>query len=49
MIGSTLSSAGDVNNDGFFEFLIGAKYATANGLSQAGMVYVIFGRTGAGV
>jgi hypothetical protein len=44
--GSSLSSAGDVNGDGFSDLLIGARGAdaSANGKSAAGDSYVIFGR-----
>ena len=43
--GRRVSSAGDVNGDGFDDMLIGANYADAsgNGKSSAGESYVIFG------
>ena len=41
--GSSVSSAGDVNGDGFDDILVGAKYGDDGGYS-AGEVYVIFGR-----
>jgi len=43
--GSSVSSAGDVNGDGFDDMLIGARTADAlgNGKSNAGDSYVIFG------
>ena len=43
--GLSVSSAGDVNGDGFDDLLIGARFADAagNGKSEAGESYVIFG------
>ncbi|MGN7614528.1 hypothetical protein ACQZV8_20860, partial [Magnetococcales bacterium HHB-1] len=40
--GSHISSAGDLNGDGFEDFLIGARYADYNG-ANAGAAYVLFG------
>src|SRR4028118_946358 len=40
--GSSVSSAGDVNGDGFDDLIIGAKYADGNGISS-GQSYVVFG------
>jgi Ca2+-binding RTX toxin-like protein len=40
--GSSLSSAGDVNGDGFADILIGAPYAYAGGNDSA--AYVVFGK-----
>ncbi|HEY3252549.1 MAG TPA: Ig-like domain-containing protein [Polyangiaceae bacterium] len=40
-IGSAISSAGDVNHDGFDDILIGASLAGSNG---AGRAYVVYGR-----
>ena len=37
------ASAGDVNNDGFADLIVGAHAATPNGISFAGEAYVIFG------
>ncbi|WP_419790121.1 integrin alpha, partial [Pseudomonas atacamensis] len=43
--GSSVSSAGDVNGDGFDDVLIGAFFAAASGntKSRAGDSYVVFG------
>jgi hypothetical protein len=43
--GASVSRAGDVNGDGIADLAIGAPSADANGLVEAGEVYVIFGRT----
>lgn len=42
--GISVSSAGDVNNDGFDDRLIGASNASPGGAAQAGEAYVVFGR-----
>src|SRR6185503_9786835 len=44
--GSRVSSAGDVNGDGLADLIIGAKYADAAGLVDAGRSYVVFGKDG---
>jgi Ca2+-binding RTX toxin-like protein len=41
--GSSVSSAGDVNGDGFDDLIIGARTASPNGISYAGQSYVVFG------
>lgn len=41
--GSSVSTAGDLNNDGFDDFVIGAEGNNENG-SNAGSAYVYFGR-----
>ncbi|WP_392535924.1 beta strand repeat-containing protein [Nostoc sp. C117] len=41
--GRSVSSAGDINGDGFDDLIIGAYGASANGQSSAGQSYVIFG------
>lgn len=42
--GSTISSAGDVNADGFADMLVGSSRASPEGRTQAGMIYVLYGR-----
>src|SRR4028119_2326607 len=39
----SVSSAGDVNGDGFDDLIIGARSADPNGISKAGQSYVVFG------
>jgi Ca2+-binding RTX toxin-like protein len=41
--GYSVSSAGDVNGDGFDDLIIGAAYADPNGINNAGQSYVVFG------
>ena len=41
--GFAVSTAGDINNDGFDDFLIGAHFAGPDAGSDAGVAYVIFG------
>jgi hypothetical protein len=41
--GSSVDTAGDINNDGFDDFIVGAYGVTANGLNECGAVYVVFG------
>src|SRR4028119_1269055 len=42
--GESVSSAGDVNADGFDDLIIGASSADPNGLRGAGQSYVVFGQ-----
>ena len=42
-LGDNVSSAGDVNGDGFDDLLLGASEADPNGIEQAGSSYVLFG------
>jgi hypothetical protein len=44
--GWAVASAGDINNDGYDDFLIGAR-ESAGGGQLRGTVYVVFGRSGA--
>ncbi len=44
--GAPVSSAGDVNGDGFDDLLIGAINADPNGQNNAGESYVVFGKVG---
>jgi Ca2+-binding RTX toxin-like protein len=41
--GESVSSAGDVNGDGFDDLIIGAIWADPNGINRAGQSYVVFG------
>ena len=42
--GISVSTAGDINGDGFSDLLIGSHFATPNGQSRAGKSYVVFGK-----
>ncbi|MBE8967629.1 FG-GAP repeat protein [Nostocales cyanobacterium LEGE 12452] len=42
-LGRSVSSAGDINNDGFDDLIIGASGADPNGKLNAGESYVVFG------
>ena len=44
--GYSVSSAGDVNGDGFDDIIIGAKHAAISGQYTVGQAYVIFGKAG---
>ena len=41
--GASISSAGDINGDGFDDLIIGAPYADQNGIYNSGSSYVVFG------
>ena len=41
--GWSVSSAGDVNGDGYDDLIIGVRYADPNGVSSAGETYVFYG------
>src|SRR5260221_3168574 len=43
--GHSVSTAGDVNGDGFADLIIGAPYDSANG-TNSGASYVVFGKAG---
>lgn len=43
---SNVSSAGDINGDGFDDIIIGANNASPDGKSDAGATYVVFGKAG---
>ncbi len=42
-VGDSVSSAGDVNGDGYDDLIIGAQDADPNGNSSAGETYVVYG------
>ena len=44
--GYSVSSAGDINGDGFDDIVIGAEYADPNGVGNSGESYVVFGQAG---
>jgi hypothetical protein len=46
--GTSVTAAGDLNKDGFADFIIGAPNTAANGRTQAGESYIIFGSAGLG-
>ena len=41
--GTSVSSAGDVNGDGYDDLIIGARYGDPNGDSDAGETYIVYG------
>lgn len=43
-LGDSVSSAGDLNNDGIDDLLIGSYYASPENRTHTGIVYVLFGR-----
>ena len=43
--GFAVSSAGDVNGDGFDDLIVGARYADPAGGADAGKSYVVFGKS----
>ncbi|MEH2176397.1 beta strand repeat-containing protein [Nostoc sp.] len=47
-LGFSVSNAGDINNDGIDDLIIGAIYADPNGKNSAGQSYVVFGKTNLG-
>jgi hypothetical protein len=46
--GNSISSAGDINKDGFEDFIIGASQASRSGRSLSGVAYVLFGKASFG-
>ncbi|MEH2069230.1 MAG: hypothetical protein V7K47_13890 [Nostoc sp.] len=46
--GNSVSNAGDVNDDGVDDLIIGAFFASSNGKSFTGQSYVVFGRKNVG-
>ena len=45
--GGSVRSAGDVNGDGFSDFILGAEHALIGSSTEAGASYVIFGKSAA--
>ena len=44
LLGNSVSNAGDINDDGIDDIIIGARRADPNGRNRAGQSYVIFGK-----
>ncbi|KGF71885.1 hypothetical protein DO97_14735 [Neosynechococcus sphagnicola sy1] len=44
-LGSSVSDAGDINGDGIDDLIIGAIFASPNGIDGSGQSYVVFGST----
>ena len=44
--GRSAASAGDFNDDGYDDIIIGARYASPNGVSGSGSTYLVFGKAG---
>ncbi|MCD1125687.1 Ig-like domain-containing protein [Jinshanibacter sp. LJY008] len=44
LFGAALAGGGDLNGDGIADFVIGAPKVTANGKSECGAIYVIYGQ-----
>ncbi|MCT7949928.1 tandem-95 repeat protein [Ancylothrix sp. C2] len=47
--GTSVSNAGDVNGDGLADVIVSSPGASANGVTNSGKAYVIFGKTDPGV
>jgi len=43
-LGYSVSTAGDVNGDGYADLIVGARWADPNGVKYAGSSYVVFGK-----
>ncbi|HVZ00519.1 MAG TPA: hypothetical protein VHA35_13510, partial [Dongiaceae bacterium] len=46
-LGGSVSAAGDVNGDGYDDFIVGAEASSPNGRADAGSAFVVFGHSGA--
>jgi hypothetical protein len=45
-LGTTVSAAGDINGDGFADLIVSAPLSAANSDRNAGISYVVFGKSG---
>jgi len=45
-LGNSVAGAGDLDGDGFDDFIVGARFADPNGVQNAGSVFVFSGATG---
>jgi len=43
LLGVSLSGAGDVNGDGFDDFIVGARYSDEGGAANTGVAFIFFG------
>jgi hypothetical protein len=43
-LGTSVSGAGDVNNDGYADVIVGVEWAHSNGAYEAGAAFVFFGK-----
>jgi hypothetical protein len=44
-LGTSVSSAGDINGDGLADLIVGAPHSDINGIGDVGRTYVVYGKT----